>query len=76
MAVGRADQGEIVGLAREETERVEALGVGLHTAEIGPAVGPLVGDHAVEGAGPDHRARGLGAVADRHHEIGDRRGRP
>ena len=73
MAIGGTDQREVVGLAGEEAQRVEARRVGLDAGHVGPAEGSLVGDHAVEGARPDHRARGLRSVAQRRHEVGHRR---
>ena len=75
MAVGGADQRQVVGLAGEEAQRVEAGRIGLDAGHVGPAVAALVGHDAVEGARPDHRARGLRAVAHRRHEVGDGRRR-
>ena len=75
VAVGGADQRQVVGGPGEEAQRVEAPRIGLYAGRVGPAEGALVGHDAVEGAGADHRARGLGAVADGHHAVGDRRRR-
>ncbi len=51
MAIGGADQRQVVGLAGEEAQRVEAGRIGLHARHVRPAEAALVGDHAVEGAG-------------------------
>ena len=51
------------------------LGVDLHAGRREQAEARLEADDAAIGRRPDHRAAGLRADRQRHHEIGDRRGR-
>jgi hypothetical protein len=70
-----AEQGDVLDAAGIAADRIEPLGVGLHAGYSKMTIGRLVADDAAECGGPDHRAAGLRAGAQRHLEVGDRSGR-
>ncbi len=70
-----AEQRDVVDRARHDPDRVERLGIGVHARRREHIEARLEADDAAIGRGTDHRAAGLRADRQRHHEIGDRRGR-
>ena len=71
----RAEQGDVVDRARHDADRVEGFGVDPHAGRRKQAKARLEPDDAAIGRRTDHRAAGLRADRQRHHEIGDRRRR-
>ena len=66
---------DVLDRARQDAERVERAGRLHHAVHAVLAPGRAIAEHAAERGGPDGRAGGLGADRERHHEVGDRRGR-
>ena len=65
------DEIDIFDGAREETDRIAALGGEFHAAAADDVVGRLVADDAAERCGPKHRTAGLRAEGDMDHAVGD-----
>jgi hypothetical protein len=69
----RAEQRNIVHRARHDADRIEGLGVDPHAGRRKQPEARLEPDDAAIGGRPDHRATGLRADGERHHEVGHRR---
>ena len=65
----------VVDVAGINPDRVETVGERLDPGAADQPKTRLVADNAAKRGRADHRARGLRAKAERHHAVGDRRGR-